>query len=281
MSPRDFLLKVLPYAVIAGRYAARIQQSVVRHPAKKGDSEIRQALSDADVSIQTFFEVLLLGAFPELSFFGEEYEHSLNQKYFPERAESTVLLDPVDGTLMYLHGTEEFSVVVTLINQQGYLATLWVYPRKDVFWFATRDSGVLLGKLEDTETPERWERQVLSAGGDEVLVYCSEKSAQALRNRFRIFDYRYNLKPNDKFCEAMGVFNGRWAGVYAEDVFAIDMGAMAFMAELIGAVVTDRDGAPLPPPGSLEDYCYPSILIAATPEIHFEMVEQLEEIGRG
>ena len=74
---------LLPQLLTAGRYAARIQQRIHARPAKSGDTEFQQALTDADLSVQGFLEVVMLSRFPGVKFFSEELADSLNAKYFP------------------------------------------------------------------------------------------------------------------------------------------------------------------------------------------------------
>ncbi|MCB0353091.1 MAG: hypothetical protein KDD64_06180 [Bdellovibrionales bacterium] len=276
MSPREFLCQILPYAVVASRYAERIQNRIARQPVKEGDNPFKQALSDADLSVQAFFEVVLLGAFPHLGFYGEEEERSLNAKYFSRDQSETVLLDPIDGTLLYLHGKPEFAVVVSLVNETRFLGTLWVYPREEHFWFATEETGVRLGAIADAASPDKWELQKLEPRGEEILAYCSAQAIGALRKSFSVFDCRTDFDPSKPFSKGLELFRDRWAGVYAEEVLAIDIGALAFMTDLLGGVVSDGGGQPLAPLSSLERYSYSSIALSCRAEVHERMISALE-----
>ena len=69
---------------LAGDYACNIQPHIQVQPEKSeyGDNFYATALSDADLTIQTTIELVILAHFPQLHFFGEEYEKSYNTKYF-------------------------------------------------------------------------------------------------------------------------------------------------------------------------------------------------------
>jgi myo-inositol-1(or 4)-monophosphatase len=83
-TPRQILTTLLPYLKTAGIYAQQIQSRIAAQPEKESPAGniFSAALSDADLSIQTMIEVVLLGTFPEIRFFGEEYAQSYNTKYF-------------------------------------------------------------------------------------------------------------------------------------------------------------------------------------------------------
>ena len=70
-----FWKTLLPYLRTAGAYARQIQRQIQAQPDKdgKGDNFFASALSDADLSIQTMMEVVLLGLFPQVAvLWGEE-----------------------------------------------------------------------------------------------------------------------------------------------------------------------------------------------------------------
>ncbi|MDA0866104.1 MAG: inositol monophosphatase family protein, partial [Cyanobacteria bacterium] len=75
-TPRQILETLLPPLRLAAGYAHHIQGKIVSQPDKSdaNTNPFSAALTDADLSIQTFVEVALLGAFPEIRFYGEEYE---------------------------------------------------------------------------------------------------------------------------------------------------------------------------------------------------------------
>src|SRR5262245_43147162 len=93
----EFFLGLL---VTAGDYALAIQPRVAGPEQKSGHNDWVSALTDADLSVQSYFEVATLARFPTVHFFGEEYAQSLNQKYFPRDAEFSVHLDPINATFL-------------------------------------------------------------------------------------------------------------------------------------------------------------------------------------
>jgi myo-inositol-1(or 4)-monophosphatase len=62
---------------VAATYARHFQVHMRAHPEKAGaDNPFAAALTDADLSMQTLLEVAVLGTFPTLRFYGEEYATS-------------------------------------------------------------------------------------------------------------------------------------------------------------------------------------------------------------
>ena len=123
-TPRQILTTLLPYLKTAGAYAQQIQAQIQAQPDKadKGDNFFASALSDADLSIQTMMEVVLLGLFPQVRFFGEEYEQTYNTKYFRaidlgEPGDYLITLDPIFSGLAWsfifgLFASTAFSLLV-------------------------------------------------------------------------------------------------------------------------------------------------------------------------
>ena len=129
-SPLKILQTLLPHLRVAAGYAQQIQNKIISLPAKDaGDNFLSAALTDADLSIQTMIEVALLGTFPDLAFYGEEYEQSRNTKYFTSTELGTkndylITLDPIDGTQYYLDGFDNYQVILSILNAEEYEAAI-------------------------------------------------------------------------------------------------------------------------------------------------------------
>jgi len=119
-SPRQILETLLPHLRAAAAYARYIQPKITALPVKEGDNFFAQALSDADLSIQNMVEVVLLGTFPNLRFYGEELDRSPNTKYFRSTelgppGDYLVTLDPIDGTKGFLR-KDQYAIALALIE---------------------------------------------------------------------------------------------------------------------------------------------------------------------
>ena len=78
-TPRQIIQTLLPHLKMAAAYARQMQSQIAVLPAKEqGDNFFSAALTDADLAIQNFVEVALLGSFPNVRFYGEDcFEVSL------------------------------------------------------------------------------------------------------------------------------------------------------------------------------------------------------------
>jgi hypothetical protein len=74
MMPAEIIAMVehyLPVLVTAGDYALNIQSRIGGPEQKSGDNAWAQALTDADLTVQTYVEVATLSRYADIGFFGE------------------------------------------------------------------------------------------------------------------------------------------------------------------------------------------------------------------
>ena len=120
---------LLPNIVIAGDYAAQIQ-AVVQNKSNKNEKTVfQQALTDADLSVQNFLEVALLAEYPDICFYTEEEDKSLNMKYFPTNAEYEISLDPINGTQFYRDNLRIFDIIITITRHDDVVSAITYLPR--------------------------------------------------------------------------------------------------------------------------------------------------------
>jgi myo-inositol-1(or 4)-monophosphatase len=183
---------LLPHIVTAGDYAVEIQKRISHQPDKEGFSDPgSQALTDADLSIQNYIEVVLLSRYPELKFYGEEYQQSLNQKYFTGAKNSEALevwLDPVDGTLRYKKGQDQFSCIVSFVVD-GYLsASLWYMPALRQFVFGSEWDGIRQGTEEDAKKGNLGRTVSLNPETNTIISYQMSSRTKDALSGYRIID---------------------------------------------------------------------------------------------
>ena len=136
-SPRTILETLLPHLKAAAGYARFLQPKIAALPDKDGgDSFFSAALTEADLAIQNFVEVALLGHFPNIRFYGEEYKSSPNTKYFRavdfgEKDDYLITLDPINGTKFYIDGHSNYQIILSIINTDDYEAVIAISPSED------------------------------------------------------------------------------------------------------------------------------------------------------
>lgn len=275
-SPRTILEALLPQLRVAAAYADQIQSRIVSQPSKETDNFLAAALSDADLSIQTFIEVTLLGLFPHLRFHGEEYEKTYNTKYFRgidlgESDDYLITLDPIDGTRFYLDGHSNYQIILAVLNRDDYEAAIAVSPAQQIYSYALRGGGCWQGSLID-DLAACQPVTVQASSSTVFLGWDLQALKPGLSARYRVIDITTDYSSATQIPAINGILTGDIAGAVLKAGQWIDSAALAFMAHEAGALVTTLTGEPLPPLYTCRDYRRSGVLIAASSEVHQDLL---------
>lgn len=280
-TPRQILETLFPYLRAAARYAHQIQSRIAARPEKEGyESFLGAALSDADLSIQTMIEVALLGTFPNIRFFGEEFDQSYNTKYFRaitlgEKDDYLVTLDPIDGTRYYLDGHDNFQIILAVLNTDEFEAVIAVTPAQNTFTYAMRGEGCWQGSLDDGF--DECDRLRLGKNAPVVLLgWGMEWLAPKLQDRYLVIDIATCYSQDIQIPNVNGLLQGDLVGVIVRSGKFIDTGALAFMAQEAGCIVTTLEGTPPPPLDQCENFERPGLVIAVSEFVHRELLEVVQ-----
>jgi myo-inositol-1(or 4)-monophosphatase len=278
-TPRQLLATLLPYLRTAGAYAQHIQAHIQTQPDKdgKGDNFFASALSDADLSIQTMMEVVLLGLFPQVRFFGEEHEQTYNTKYFRATdlggpGDYLIALDPIDGTQFYLDGHSNYQIILSILNADDYEAAIAITPGQGLYYYALRGEGTFQGPL----TAALEDCTAITIGHPAKAICLGWQMGDLvphLRDRYQVFHTKVDYSRTAQIPNFNGLLSGHLAGAVLARGQFIDGAALAFMAQEMGHIVTTLTGDPLPPLHTCDDYQRPGLVIAASPEIHRDLLE--------
>lgn len=276
-SPRLILETLFPHLKVAAGYARHIQSRIAARPSKDVDSFLGAALSDADLSIQTLVEVALLGTFPHLRFYGEEYEQSYNTKYFrsitlgDEQDDYLITLDPIDGTRYYLDGHSNYQIILGVLNRDEFEAAIAITPALHTYCYALRGAGCWQGRLDedlDAAIPLRVEDPKPAI----LLGMGMEAMTSGLIDHYQVIAVSTSYSDAMQIPNVNGMLNGELSGAVTRGGKFIDGAALAFMAQEAGCIVTTLTGAPPPPLYACENYGRSALLIAASPSVHQHMV---------
>jgi myo-inositol-1(or 4)-monophosphatase len=277
-SPKQILATLLPLLRVAAAYAHEIQTRIVAQPSKDSDNFMVAALSDADLSIQTFIEVALLGLFPQIRFYGEEYEKTYNTKYFRaidlgEQDDYLITLDPIDGTRFYLDGHSNYQIILAILNRDDYEAVITVSPAQQIYSYALRGQGCWQGAI--TDDLDACQPLHVQADGTRIFLGWEMGKLTPYLNQ------DYQVLNITEYSSAMqmpaisDLLTGQVAGAVLKAGQWIDSAALAFMAGEAGAIVTTLEGQPLPPLHSCQNYRRSGVLVAAAPAIHQRLLEAI------
>lgn len=265
---------LLPLLVTAGDYARRIQPQLAPSPAKAGTNAWVQALTDADLSVQTFIEVAVLAAFPDTGFYGEEQEQSRNARYFPPDARTMLWLDPIDGTYLYRNQRAGWEIVLSLSQDGLLMATISYRPVTGRFNLALRGPGALTGSRQAGRLAEFAPLRTRSGSGLCVTYQAPEELAR-LRRGFAAFDIVADDDPARPFDNLNDLFTGRLDAYVGRATDALDWGAIAFMVVQAGGMATGLDGSPLDLFDAFGNRQL-DLVVAASPEVHARVMDCLQ-----
>jgi fructose-1,6-bisphosphatase/inositol monophosphatase family enzyme len=285
-TPRQILATLLPYLRTAGSYAKQIQRQIQAQPNKdgKGDNFFASALSDADLSIQTMVEVVLLGLFPQVRFYGEEYEQTYNTKYFRaidlgDQGDYLIALDPIDGTQFYLDGHNNYQIILSVLNADEFEAVMAITPGQDLYYYTLRGEGTFKGQLHqplDDCLPVSIESPTKAI----CLGWHMGEVAPYLRDCYTVFHTKTDYAKDNPIPNFNGLLSGELAGAVLARGQFIDGAALAFMAQEMGYIVTTFDGAVPPPLHRCDNYQRPAMVVAASGEIHQDLLQAVRAANR-
>lgn len=277
-TPRQILETLLPPLRLAASYARQIQSMISAQPAKDGPNPFAAALTDADLSIQTFVEVVLLGSFPNIRFYGEEFQQSFNTKYFRAidlgpAGDYLVTLDPIDGTLFYLDGFTNYQIILTVLNADDFEAVLAINPAEDCYYYALRGQGTFISPLDqalDLAQPLK-----LSPHNTVFLGSLMAPLKSKLSDRYDIISVLEDYSPPKAIPNVSGILKGEVGGAVLASGQFIDGAALAFLAKEAGCIVTDHQGQALPRLDHCENYQWPGVVIAISEDMHRDLIAAL------
>ena len=276
-SPRDIIAALLPHLRVAAGYARHLQSKINSLPDKDaGNNVFTAALTDADLSIQTLIEVAILGTFPNMRFYGEEYEKSRNTKYFRsielgKQDDYLVTLDPIDGTKLYLDGSDNYLIILSILNADEYEAVMTVSPADNSYCFTLRGKGIYTGSL-DRDLNDCIPLKVNHHQPTILLGWDMANLKPALENKYHVIDLENSYIPDQNFPNYKNMFSGDLIGWVTKRGKFIDSAALAFMAKEAGYLVTDFAGLPLAPLSSCDNYSYSGIVVGVNQEVHQDLL---------
>ena len=167
MSPaphRDFARLLEPGVRRAAKIARALEGRVPNRPKSHEESDVKQALTEADTSAQEALLDALYDCFPDVCLAAEEDTPGVSR--FPSEAGSRVVIDPIDGTLhSYLEGSGPYAVMIGLVVGGIYVSGLVALPREGLLFAGTRGAGAFGSRGGGPLRPAR-----AQGDGDRILV---------------------------------------------------------------------------------------------------------------
>jgi len=247
----------LAVALDAACAAAAISRHYFRGNFTVETKSDRTPVTQADVECETEIRRVILGAFPEHGFFGEETGQTQAD------AEYLWLVDPIDGTKAFVRQYPFFSTQIALMHRGELRLGVSCGTMFDELAWAERGKGAWLNgaqlRVSDVADPDRAAVSVsnlrslaLTAGWSAL----GEIVARADRIRGYGDFYHYHL-----------LAAGKVDVVIESDVNILDIAALSVIVEEAGGIFTDLNGA-RPRLGTRS-------VLAANPALHAQCLPQL------
>lgn len=235
MSRRPPIINVMAKAAYrAGRALVRdfgeVEQLQV---SKKGPSDF---VSNADLRAETILYEELSAAKPDIAFLMEE----LGVKGDP-KATRRWIVDPLDGTLNFLHALPHFAISIAL-EEEGEITAGIVYdPIKDeMFWAANGDGAFLNSRRLRVSSRSKMETALFATG----IPWASRNDHATFSKQLAAIMpkvagiRRWGVASLDLAYVAAGRFDGFWES----QLLPWDIAAGIILVREAGGLVTELDG---------------------------------------
>ena len=213
----------------------------------------------ADRRAEEIIKGILLEAFPDHGFYGEESGK--------EQADADYLwlVDPIDGTKSFVGGYGMFSTQIALMHQGELVLGVSSAPAADEVAWAARGLGAHMdgARLSVSDKTALADASV-STGNLQSLA-----RSPKWHNLGRIFAMVNRTRGYGDYYHYHRLAAGQLDAVIESDVNILDIAALSVIVREAGGVFTDLAGCP---PG-LET----TSVLAATPGLHATLLKQLNE----
>jgi myo-inositol-1(or 4)-monophosphatase len=199
---------------------------------EKGRSD---PVTDADYASQEAIRSIVLGRFPTHAFIGEEQPGGT----LPA-ADYCWVVDPLDGTMNYVHGVPHYAVSVALVKGEEILAGAIYDPQAEECFLAARGEGAYLnGKRLKTSGVEKLADALAVASFSTTVGRTSPEISQFVAAVMQCQGIR---RTGSAALNLSYVAAGRFDAFWALSTQSWDVAAGALLVVEAGGVVTDIDG---------------------------------------
>jgi myo-inositol-1(or 4)-monophosphatase len=225
---------------------------------EKGPSDL---VTEADLASQEVVRRVVLGAFPEHEFLGEE-----GPRPTPGKAEYRWIVDPLDGTTNYAHRVPHYAVSVALEHRGKVVAGVVYDPTAEECFAAAAGQGATLnGRPIRASRVTEMSQALVAASFSSRVDASSPEISQFVAALLSFQGVRRTGSAALNMCY---VACGRFDAFWALTTNAWDVAAGWLIVAEAGGAVTHADGQPL-------TLARPHPAASATPELHEQFLELL------
>lgn len=270
---RELVQSLLPVFILAGDYALSVQSRVEATTKSAEGTIFSQAVTTADTSIQGLFEIALLPIVPGAAFFGEERSVLQNERFFDQESPLRITLDPINHTLAFIDGHQAFDIILTVSNGDYMKAAVVYLPAYGEFYIGIANQGAFTTTRAEVKNNHPWQQRNVNDSQAPVLIYNSPEVRAQIPPHLEVIDLAKDYQPQGPWTTTIsGILRGQLSAYYRPNAHIIDWGAIAFIVECAGGIVSDLSGSVIPSYWQQANRRIPSLLVSTSERIHSELL---------
>ena len=106
-------------------------------------------VTEADIAVQSYLKEKILANYPDVGILSEEEDY----KKKPSDGETYFVIDPIDGTSMFVSGLSIWGIAIGVIRSGIPIAGFFYMPATDDFYYTETDGPVYLNDVETKLKP--------------------------------------------------------------------------------------------------------------------------------
>jgi len=226
--------------------------------SEKGPKDL---VTEADLASQKLLQERLLGAFPDYGFVGEEQIEGSSVQ-----GKRRWIVDPLDGTMNYVHRLPNFCVSVALAEgNQILVGTVFDPVSEECFTAAAGEGAFVNGKQLRVSGVRSLENALISASFPPKVTRESREIDDFVDVLLSCQGVRRSGSAALNLCF---VAAGRLDGYWATSTHSWDIAAGMLAVQEAGGLMTDLSGGPV-------DLDHPRFIAACSPEVHAQLMDVL------
>ena len=185
--------------------------------SKKGP---RDFVTNADINTEKIIIEELKKAKPNYSILSEENGLEDNKD-----KENFWIIDPIDGTINFLHGIPHFAISIALMSKKEIVSGIIYDPIKDELFYAEKNNGAFLNNQRIRVSKKNDLNNCLFAAGTKIKI-------------------EPNLNYRNSGCAALDmayVANGRYDGYFQKNLNLWDIAAGIILINEAGGIIDNID----------------------------------------
>lgn len=236
------LQTVLETAMLAARTGGQLAVSRVGNPGSEKHKGPRDVVTSAVLDVQTVIVEIIRAQFPDHQFLLEESDSPVDDR----TTGPLWIVDPIDGSLNFLHGVPIFAVSIAFRDAGRYKVGVVYDPNRDEMFHAIAGQGAYLnGRSIQVDAfsdgREAWERTLIGTdwgGSDDQMRLALRLARYVATQTFQLVSLG---SPALGLCY---VAAGRFHAYYGLDTLKLwDVAAGFVILKEAGGIMTDAQGA--------------------------------------